>query len=125
VLPIAVAIALFLPRGTAIADPAEEFQRLDRQCWDLMRAGKYRDGERSALELRRLAEGPLADQPARMADALYNLGSVYCGHGRPTEAEPLQKRALAIREKVLGPNHPDVAYSLPGRSRGARSRAIP
>ena len=28
------------------------------------------------------------------------------------EAEPLYQRALAIKEKALGPNHPDVATSL-------------
>ena len=28
------------------------------------------------------------------------------------EAQPLYKRALAIREKALGPEHPDVAQSL-------------
>lgn len=27
-------------------------------------------------------------------------------------AEPLHKRSLAIREKVLGPEHPDFAQSL-------------
>ena len=32
--------------------------------------------------------------------------------GRYAEAEPLYKRALAIREKALGPDHPDVARSL-------------
>ena len=33
-------------------------------------------------------------------------------HGRDGEAEPLYQRALAIREKALGPEHPDVATSL-------------
>ncbi|MEE8511990.1 MAG: tetratricopeptide repeat protein [Acidiferrobacterales bacterium] len=33
-------------------------------------------------------------------------------HGRYGEAEPLYKRSLAIREKALGPDHPDVATSL-------------
>ena len=28
------------------------------------------------------------------------------------EAEPFHKRSLAIREKALGPEHPDVAQSL-------------
>ena len=28
------------------------------------------------------------------------------------EAEPLFKRSLAIREKTLGPDHPDVGNSL-------------
>ena len=32
--------------------------------------------------------------------------------GRYDEAEPLYRRALAIGEKALGPNHPDVAKSL-------------
>ena len=32
--------------------------------------------------------------------------------GRYAEAEPLYKRALAIREKALGPDHPDVGTSL-------------
>src|SRR5260370_324592 len=32
--------------------------------------------------------------------------------GQYTEAEPLYERALAIREKALGPEHPDVATTL-------------
>ncbi len=32
--------------------------------------------------------------------------------GRYAEAEPLFQRALAINEKALGPEHPDVAQSL-------------
>jgi tetratricopeptide (TPR) repeat protein len=32
--------------------------------------------------------------------------------GRNAEAEPLYKRSLAIREKALGPDHPEVATSL-------------
>jgi hypothetical protein len=33
-------------------------------------------------------------------------------------ARPLFERALAIREKVLGPEHPDTANSLSGRACG-------
>ncbi len=32
--------------------------------------------------------------------------------GQYAEAEPLYKRSLAIWEKALGPDHPDVALSL-------------
>ena len=32
--------------------------------------------------------------------------------GKYTEAEPFIQRALAITEKALGPEHPDVATSL-------------
>ena len=43
---------------------------------------------------------------------LNNLAVLYQAQGRYAEAEPLCKRALAINEKVLGPEHPDVATSL-------------
>ena len=36
----------------------------------------------------------------------------YQAQGRYADAEPLQKRALAIVKKALGPSHPDVAISL-------------
>ena len=41
----------------------------------------------------------------QQATQLYN-------QGRYSEAIPLAQRALAIREKTLGPDHPDVAQSL-------------
>ena len=41
----------------------------------------------------------------RQAGGLYNAGKY-------VDAEPLFRRALAIREKALGENHPDVAQSL-------------
>jgi tetratricopeptide (TPR) repeat protein len=37
---------------------------------------------------------------------------LYHTQGRYAEAEPLNKRALAIREKALGAEHPDVGQSL-------------
>ena len=37
---------------------------------------------------------------------------LYQSQGRYAEAEPLYQRALAIREKALGPDHPDVGTSL-------------
>ncbi len=40
------------------------------------------------------------------------MGIVYRLQGRYAEAEPLYKRALAILEKALGPDHPDVATTL-------------
>ncbi|MFQ5915996.1 MAG: tetratricopeptide repeat protein [Nitrospinota bacterium] len=40
------------------------------------------------------------------------MATVYQAQGKYGEAEPLFKRALAIREKALGPEHPSVAQSL-------------
>ena len=47
-----------------------------------------------------------------MATSLNNLALVYQSQGLYAEAEPLYKLSLAIWEKALGPNHPNVALSL-------------
>jgi tetratricopeptide (TPR) repeat protein len=44
--------------------------------------------------------------------SLINLAVLYQTTGVHTKAEPLLERALAIREKALGPEHPDFALSL-------------
>ena len=41
-----------------------------------------------------------------------NLARLYHAQGKYDQAEPLYKRALAIREKALRPDHPDVAAVL-------------
>ena len=43
-----------------------------------------------------------------MGTSLNNLAMLYQAQGRYTEAEPLYRRSLAIREKALGLDHPDV-----------------
>ena len=47
-----------------------------------------------------------------MATSLGNLAELYYYQGKYAEAEPLYKRALAIKEKALGPDHPSVATGL-------------
>ncbi len=47
-----------------------------------------------------------------MATSLNNLATLYQARYRYAEAEPLYQRALAIRDKALGPDHPHVAQSL-------------
>ena len=47
-----------------------------------------------------------------MATSLNNLATLYATQGQYAQTEPLYKRSPAIREKVLGPDHPDVATSL-------------
>ncbi|MFM7219328.1 MAG: tetratricopeptide repeat protein [Nodosilinea sp.] len=54
----------------------------------------------------------LYESQDRYAQALNNLAVLYTDMGRYVEAEPLYQKALAIREKVLGPDHPDTADSL-------------
>jgi tetratricopeptide (TPR) repeat protein len=41
-----------------------------------------------------------------------NLAGLYASQGRYTDAEPLYKRSLAIKEKALGLDHPSTAINL-------------
>jgi tetratricopeptide (TPR) repeat protein len=43
---------------------------------------------------------------------LNNLAACCQAQGRLDEAEPLYRRALAIKEKLLGNDHPDTALTL-------------
>ncbi len=47
-----------------------------------------------------------------MSLSLNNLAGLYYSQSDFDKAEPLFKRSLSIREKVLGPDHPDVAKIL-------------
>jgi tetratricopeptide (TPR) repeat protein len=53
-----------------------------------------------------------AAESAEQADLLDNAGGYFRGRAAYVAARPLRERALAIREKVLGPEHPDTATSL-------------
>jgi tetratricopeptide (TPR) repeat protein len=43
---------------------------------------------------------------------LNNIADLYRSRGKLAEAELLLKRSLEIKEKALGPNHPDAALAL-------------
>ena len=65
-----------------------------------------------------------------LANVLNQVGFYLYGRAAYAEALPLYERALAIREKALGPGHPAVAASLNNlaelyRARGAYERALP
>lgn len=47
-----------------------------------------------------------------MARSLNVLALLYKAQGKYSEAEPLYKRSLTIKEKALGPEHPLVATTL-------------
>jgi tetratricopeptide (TPR) repeat protein len=54
----------------------------------------------------------LITQDPLVATSLNVLGNLYDSKGDYAKAERLHQRALAIREKALGPDHPDVANTL-------------
>ena len=45
-------------------------------------------------------------------NTVYNLANLYDEQGKYEQAEPLYQRALEVREKVLGPEHPDTVRPL-------------
>jgi tetratricopeptide (TPR) repeat protein len=45
----------------------------------------------------------------RRRESVDNLAALYYFQGRYAEAERVYQRALAIHEKALGPEHPEVA----------------
>ena len=55
-------------------------------------------------------------------DLLGKLGRYLYDRGLYEEAEPLYQRSLAIEEKALGPDHPDVATTLNNLARLYKSR---
>ena len=73
--------------------------------------GRYGAAER--LWLAALKEGEISKpQDPIVTEIINNLALLYYTQGKHTEAEPLYQRSLAIQEKALGPEHPDVATSL-------------
>lgn len=86
-----------------------------------IKEARYGDAEKSLQAGLKTAESFGLQDPrlatslnnlASLSASLNNLASLYQAHGNYAEAEPLYKRALAIAEKALGEEHPNVATSL-------------
>ena len=61
---------------------------------------------------------------AECADLLNRAGEYFHGRAVYSGARPLLERGLAVREKVLGPEHPDTATSLHNLAFLLQARAI-
>lgn len=69
------------------------------------------EAETQLLETVRNAENLGEGNPLLMS-SLYSLATYYEQQGEFEKAEEQYKRALSIKEKTSGPNHPDVAIIL-------------
>lgn len=123
-------LALVLGGAVAQAQTAEEFEKLRQLCWKWINAGYYHDAHELAMELYAWAKGPLADQPARLAEACDTLAAIYQNSEIPiteveglgaganvhrysnADARRLYKEALQVYRKLYGPEHPSVAQVL-------------
>ncbi|MBX9687387.1 MAG: tetratricopeptide repeat protein [Candidatus Obscuribacterales bacterium] len=75
--------------------------------------GRYAEAEKQILKARAEAEKYAEKDPQlRLAISLNELGLIYLEQEKSVEAEKLFKQALAMREKVQGLSHPDVAAQL-------------
>ncbi|MEW6366568.1 MAG: tetratricopeptide repeat protein [Acidobacteriota bacterium] len=72
----------------------------------------------------RKLETELGDQPLVKARLQYTIGVVYWRLGLYQQATALLESALAIREKALGPDHPDVAATLQNLGMIAHNRDL-
>ena len=73
--------------------------------------GRYAEAERD-LKAAVEASEALGDDDPRRALCLSGLATFDGKETRDAEAQSLFEQALAIREKALGPDHPDVARSV-------------
>ncbi|MEO6192627.1 MAG: tetratricopeptide repeat protein [Thermoanaerobaculia bacterium] len=93
------AVALFLEDLFKASDPRQA-RGTPPSARELLRRGT----ERLGRELR--------DQPLLRARLLDTLGGIHTQLGLFGEARPLLAEALAIRERLRGPGHPEVAGTL-------------
>ena len=73
--------------------------------------GQYAEAEKQFKAALKEAE-KFGEEDPRLGISLSRLGNVYRAEKRYAEAEPLYRRALAILEKALAPEHPFVATPL-------------
>jgi CHAT domain-containing protein/tetratricopeptide (TPR) repeat protein len=103
-------------KSVAIREKAGDSLPLARALQNLASAVQQegRLAEAESLYARALAmfEKLNAGQSADAGQAMNNLAVLYLLSKAPERAGPLYERALSIREKALGPDHPDVATSL-------------
>jgi hypothetical protein len=79
--------------------------------WLAERSAVYTTARRSRVleTIYRHAVSRFPEESASAAASYNNVASSLDARGRSAEAEPLYRKALEIRERVLGPDHPDTA----------------
>ncbi len=95
------------PAGRA-ADPAAA---IALRAQEAQRRGEFQEAETLHHQVVVIHEKALGEHPST-ATSLSNLGNVLYLQGKYPESEAVYRRALAMREKLLGSDHPDVATSL-------------
>lgn len=102
-------------RADAERDEAEQINAFLQQMLSSIDPEKARGREVTVREVldeaARKAETGFAEQPEVEAGVRSTIGLTYMALGRYDEAEPHLRRALAMRDSLLGENDPEVASS--------------
>jgi len=112
VLSAGLAGWLFAATSALGQDQADEFWRLWDLAYTQREAGQYEQMERTALQMRRLAEGRLRSDATLLPRALFRQAEAAIGRGRPKEGRQLYTQALTLARKAHGGEHPFVALVL-------------
>ena len=107
-------LLLLLAFGGNLQAYAQEdnWGNLNNQAVALSRQGQFAvaiAAEKTALQV---IQGTAASLPLDIAGIMSNLGWLYSTQKQYTLAESFLKRTLAIRERILGQDHPDVVNTL-------------
>ena len=111
--PLAVLVALACLALWPQHAPAqsEPWERLKDAGAEAYQEGNYAEAERQYAAALKAAEGFGREDP-RLAQSLNGLAEVYRAQGKYAESWSHHRRALTIREKARGPDHPAVAETV-------------
>ncbi|MCX7003949.1 MAG: tetratricopeptide repeat protein, partial [bacterium] len=108
-----VLLYLVFCAGLTVAAQEIQWKPLNDEALSLYHKGLYDRAVVVATNALQIAEQETGSNHLYyVADSLNNLALVYKAQGQYAAAEPLYKRALAIDEKAVGPDHPAVATDL-------------
>lgn len=109
---VVVGLIVLSSIGTSRADEIAEIIDLQARFTALQEDGRYKEALPLAEQYLARVEKAFQDKPKILAIAMNDVAVLYRYLGRFADSESLNKRALELREKVLGKDHVDVAMSL-------------
>ena len=111
-----IVLGLLVCQPETVSAQTQEFIKAGRQGQSLVEKGLYKEGVPYWQKALELLEREFGNDHLQTAMGVEGLGWLYHKQFRYTDAEPLYKRALAIREETLGPEHPKVGNSGTGKT---------
>ncbi|MCA9482266.1 MAG: tetratricopeptide repeat protein [Nitrospina sp.] len=120
-----IAVALLLT-GTLLFfyryfSPKPDWETIRTSAVEQYNLGNLDEAERLLVSALKVA-GYFSEKDARLHQSLRDLIEFYTLQSKFSEAEPVILRLIALDEKLLGPDHPNVAASLNNLAENYRVR---